>query len=614
MKKVIFFISIFIISVVNCKAQFPPTTPTNYPITTAFQTGESSVYISPNNPRNIIVGLNSYSSGNPSIGVFISTDAGYTWTANPTPLINGLSHGDPSVSINRNGKFFISYYGFGNYQYVSRSSNGNNWSNTVLSTDQTDKNFIYIDNNCSSPHFNRIYNAWTVLNTSQIGAIFLRYSDDEGESWSSPQIQIYPPAPEEAEEIAELPIDPTTYLGVNLVSDDNGILICSWCEIPPNINGVRQPRKIGVSRSSDGGDNWELCVSNITPNSYYIDKEYNCIGPSLCYNTSNNYAYLVFSSNNAGFSYDNNLVYIARSSYPYTAWTQGQVNNAATNQVYPTIAFDEYSNTMGCVYYNKFDGTFYKTYVSLTTDGGTAWSHNPVSQSSFTNLSTSLIRNDYIGLSMSRGYVVPVWTQLESGNYHSYAAPFTLTNADFDIPNTALTQNTTYKAANSIFNSASLNNVSLSSYSLTLTAGNYIQLNPGFDVVASGSNTFSATIPFCTVSSTDNLSFINGNEKTVPVVNNKIENSVSEINFYLKSYPNPFNPTTTIEYGIPTDGNFKIIIYDILGREVKTLLNDFVLKGKYTVQFSNEGLNSGIYYCKISSLNYNKTIKLLNIK
>lgn len=609
MKKAAFFILIIFSFAVYCEAQFPPN---NYLITNSFETGESSVYISPNNPSIIMVGLNCYSTGFPYIGAFISTDAGHTWLANPTPLINNLSHGDPSVAITRNGKFFISYYGAGNYQYVSRSPNGSNWSNTILSTDQTDKNFIYIDNNCSSSHFNRIYNAWTVLNTSQPGAIFLRYSDDEGETWLG-QKQIYPPAPEETEGIAELPIDPTTYLGVNLVSDSFGNLICSWCEIPPNINGVRQPRKIGVSRSSDGGDNWELCVSNITPNSYYIDKEYNCIGPSLCYNTSNNYAYLVFSSNNAGFSYDNNLVYIARSSYPYTAWTQGQVNNAATNQVYPTIAFDEYSNTMGCVYYNKFDGTFYKTYVSLTTDGGTAWSHNPVSQSSFTNLSTSLIRNDYIGLSMSRGYVVPVWTQLELGNYRSFAAPFYVGNANFDIPNITLTANTTYSGPNSVFNSDSLNNVNLSSYDLNLNAGNYIQLNPGFDVVASGTHTFTATIPYCAAPGADNLLSYR-NENVAAMTNKKIENTTSEINFYLKSYPNPFNPTTTIEYGIPTDGNFKIIIYDILGREVKTLLNDFIQKGKYFVQFNNEGLNSGIYYCKISSLNYNKTIKLLNIK
>jgi len=64
----------------------------------------------------------------------------------------------------------------------------------------------------------------------------------------------------------------------------------------------------------------------------------------------------------------------------------------------------------------------------------------------------------------------------------------------------------------------------------------------------------------------------------------------------LKNYPNPFNPVTKIYYEIPEDGFICLKIYNILGKEIKTLINENKLAGSYEIEFNAKGLPSGIYY------------------
>jgi len=66
-----------------------------------------------------------------------------------------------------------------------------------------------------------------------------------------------------------------------------------------------------------------------------------------------------------------------------------------------------------------------------------------------------------------------------------------------------------------------------------------------------------------------------------------------------QNYPNPFNPVTKINYELQEAGNVKIIIYDILGRELQTLVNEFKLPGKYMVEFNGSQLSSGVYFYRI---------------
>ena len=69
-----------------------------------------------------------------------------------------------------------------------------------------------------------------------------------------------------------------------------------------------------------------------------------------------------------------------------------------------------------------------------------------------------------------------------------------------------------------------------------------------------------------------------------------------------QNYPNPFNPLTTINYELPKDGTVKLIVYDMLGREVSKLVNnEFKVAGRYSVVFDGSSLSSGIYFYKIEA-------------
>jgi parallel beta-helix repeat protein len=82
----------------------------------------------------------------------------------------------------------------------------------------------------------------------------------------------------------------------------------------------------------------------------------------------------------------------------------------------------------------------------------------------------------------------------------------------------------------------------------------------------------------------------------------------------LQNYPNPFNPTTTISYQIPTSGHVTIKVFDVLGRDVTTLVDEFKPAGRYTTLFDASRLASGIYFYSIKSSNYNAVKKMLLLK
>ncbi|MBC8044412.1 MAG: T9SS type A sorting domain-containing protein, partial [Rhizobacter sp.] len=67
-----------------------------------------------------------------------------------------------------------------------------------------------------------------------------------------------------------------------------------------------------------------------------------------------------------------------------------------------------------------------------------------------------------------------------------------------------------------------------------------------------------------------------------------------------QNYPNPFNPSTTIRYQLPASGDVKLRLYDVLGREVASLVGGRQAAGNYAVQFNARGLSSGVYFYKLS--------------
>ena len=81
-----------------------------------------------------------------------------------------------------------------------------------------------------------------------------------------------------------------------------------------------------------------------------------------------------------------------------------------------------------------------------------------------------------------------------------------------------------------------------------------------------------------------------------------------------QNYPNPFNPTTNIEYSIKENGNVKILVFDILGREIRTVLNEFKKAGTYSLMFDGSALPSGTYFYQLIVNDIPETKKMLMLK
>lgn len=104
------------------------------------------------------------------------------------------------------------------------------------------------------------------------------------------------------------------------------------------------------------------------------------------------------------------------------------------------------------------------------------------------------------------------------------------------------------------------------------------------------------------------------NKRQKELFRNKSNNSIPKIYSLFQNYPNPFNPVTKINYDLPKDSWVKLVIFDVLGREVKTLVNDLKTSGSYTVEFNGSGLASGIYFYRIQAGDFVKVKRMVLVK
>jgi photosystem II stability/assembly factor-like uncharacterized protein len=81
-----------------------------------------------------------------------------------------------------------------------------------------------------------------------------------------------------------------------------------------------------------------------------------------------------------------------------------------------------------------------------------------------------------------------------------------------------------------------------------------------------------------------------------------------------QNYPNPFNPSTSIQFSIATRGVFTLRVYDVLGREVQTLLNDELTPGPHRVTFDATRLAGGVYFYRIQSATFSETKRLILLR
>jgi hypothetical protein len=155
----------------------------------------------------------------------------------------------------------------------------------------------------------------------------------------------------------------------------------------------------------------------------------------------------------------------------------------------------------------------------------------------------------------------------------------------------------------------------------SVESGNFQQVDMTYD------GTLRYNYVFPDLSNNQNIEFyfiyndMSGGNYREPVSGNygqlvlDVEEDNNPANFVLyQNYPNPFNPATTIKYQIPEDGFVTIKIYDILGNEVKTLINEQKSKGSYSLMLDSSDLVSGVYIYRIQVNNFTSAKKMMVLK
>jgi hypothetical protein len=93
-------------------------------------------------------------------------------------------------------------------------------------------------------------------------------------------------------------------------------------------------------------------------------------------------------------------------------------------------------------------------------------------------------------------------------------------------------------------------------------------------------------------------------------ISNEVPNGFS----LSQNYPNPFNPSSKIKFQITKLSSVKLVVFDALGREIETLVNEQLKAGTYEVNFDGGKLSSGVYYYKMIADDYTETRKMILVK
>ena len=351
----------------------------------------------------------------------------------------------------------------------------------VLAVLGEDKEWIFCDPVTTNTTYNNIFISWTSFGSAP--GIKFRKSTNAGLNWSS-TVNIG---------------DNTSGQGSNICSGTNNQIYVVWAA-----NGIR------FDKSTNGGTSFgtDYQLSSVSSTNGF---------PFVCVDYSGNASrgnvYVIWDDSRNG----NSDVWFQRSTNGGTNWLANpvRVNDVTTNnQYWPMMQCDNNGNLFSLYYDTRAGASQINAYVAYSTDAGTTWVNQLMSDSGFTSQEPNgdVRFGDYISIDAYNGKVIPVWTDQRKG-----------------YPNQEI---------------------------------------------------FTANL--------DNLISVNTITTEVP----------SKFMLY-QNYPNPFNPETKINFDIQKASFVNIRVFDILGREVRSLVKQNLSPGKYSTNFDASNLPSGAYFYKI---------------
>jgi hypothetical protein len=323
-----------------------------------------------------------------------------------------------------------------------------------------------------------------------------------------------------------------------------------WRDYPGNY-------EIYYKRSIDGGANWgsDIRLTNNSATSY---------DASIA--VSGQIVHVVWYDERNGLAEE---IYYKRSEDGGASWGEDtRLTNNAGDSWAPSVSVSD--STVHIAWYDHRDANW-EIYYKRSTDGGISWEGD-------TRLTNDAAQKSNPSISVSDQVVNIVWEDNRDGNYEIYHKGSTdggiNWGADYRLTNAAL-----FSGRPSVAVSGS----SLHVVWYDGREGNdeiYYKRNPTGNVT--GIETIGLELPG----------------------DFKLE----------QNYPNPFNPSSTIRFQIPSSGFVLLVVHDVLGKEVATLISEQMEAGTYTKQFNVNNITSGVYFYQLQTGNFVETKKFILMK
>ena len=365
--------------------------------------------------------------------------------------------------------------------------------------------------------------------------------------------------------------------------------------------------EIYYKRSIDGGSSWEA-DTRLTNNS--LISEY----PSV--SVSGQDAHLVWVDNRDG----NSEIYYKRSSDGGSSWgADTRLTNNPSLSEDPSVSVSD--QVIHIVFYDNRDGN-YEIYYKRSTDGGSSWGTD-------VRLTNNVLISGRPSVAISGQLAHVLWHDNRDGNYEiyykrssdggsSWEADTRLTNNSSlsEYPSVSVSGQVVHAVWHDtrdgnpeIYYKRSIDGGSSWSADTRLTNGTNSSYYPSMTITGQAVHVVWSDMR-------DGNSEIyykrdpTGNPVGIQNISNEIPNRYS----LEQNYPNPFNPATNIQFNILKAGIVKLVIYDVLGKEVAQLVSGKYNPGTYKVDFDASSLSSGVYIYKIEAEGFTDFKKMILIK
>lgn len=585
----------------------------------------------PNNPLWIFFGANANGSPQNARG---TTNGGLNWYLN-NPTYPAGTCCDPWAAYTGSGVLIYASGVSGQYAYRS-TNNGLTWSAPVLTVSGNDRNHISAEYTGTGPYANYVYAAMTPGNFAR--------STDEGVTWAttfSPSNSL-----------------PGCYIAVGPNGSTNG-----GCVIYVTNTGSDLSRTYNFYRSTNGGANFTLASSqqfaNIvgfhTGSRHTINNARTAPHPKIAMDNSNGpnrgRLYLLYASNDPPGNGNKPDIWLRYSTDQGTTWSAAirvndNPNPQLSDQWFPEVWCER---TTGKLYIHWYDdrsnpATFQTDiYATYSTDGGLTFAANQRLNNQtfpFPNppCSPNCYKGDYTTMTANNPKVgFSVWsdhrnaTAMNMGSYFPDFAMRVAPNA-FGMNGIADTQyvfvsvpavklyNDTALFSAAVTNPPGTGTITLALINKTtntpqsmltvfpdslrmriITAGGVPNGNYNIRVQGNGPN-----------GTPVHERFVNINVGFVGIVSNN--SGIPKEYGLSQNFPNPFNPATKISLSLPSSGNVRLIVFDMLGREVAAIINNRMNAGFYTIDWDASAYPSGVYFYKLTAGDFTETKKMILIK